>query len=664
MWRRLCALLLVAISPGLVADDLRFVKHVVNSSTDYSAAALVDVNHNGRLDIVCGGDWYESPGWKKHFVAKIPRIGGRPDGFAHLVFDVNRDGWSDIITVNYRSRSIKWMEHPGASGGPWPLNTVVQPGPMETGRLVDVDGDGQLDVLPNGRNFAAWWEFRWGQATGRSVPAWIRHDLPDVVKGHGAGFGDIDGDGRGDIVGQHGWLQAPADARHGKWTWHPDFRIERGSIPMLIVDPDEDGDNDIVWCSAHGFGVYWLEQQQTENQSRVWVRHAIDTSWSQGHAPLWADLDGDGRSELIAGKRYMSHGGSDPGAYDPLVVYRYQCDPQTKTWNRWVVSSSDGVGMGLDPKVGDIDNDGDPDLLMSGRSGLFWLQNEGAGTTLAGRSSTVDYDGHHELLFLKGPGNVSSPISGPQEWGRRRAHIVAAFERVHGPLCGSQDRVPLRVETQSTEPGLKYETRVIRYSIDGRSRTTARLLIPNDALPGATSGVICLCDPMSGERGNAVAGALASSGYVCLVPELLSNESTVDSAIRFVWQVMRAADVLQATSHVDGERLALVGNAGSGEFSLHAAALDQRLVAVSVDVSQRQTVDHPSGYCDAELIAATAPRSLRLAMPSAPSGWSAEVLSAEKVYALKKAQNKLVSASSRGTDEIVQWLQRQLRPKP
>ena len=71
------------------AEDRLFRRHVLNADTDYSAACVMDVNHDGVLDVVCGGDWYEGPKWKRHFVAEIPRINGRPDGFAHLAFDLH-----------------------------------------------------------------------------------------------------------------------------------------------------------------------------------------------------------------------------------------------------------------------------------------------------------------------------------------------------------------------------------------------------------------------------------------------------------------------------------------------------------------------------------------------------------------------------------------------
>ena len=596
----LSTLLVVLVSASTFAGDLKFQKHTVNANADYSAAALIDVNSDGKLDIVAGGDWYEAPNWKRHKAADVPRIGGRPDGFSHLPFDVNRDGRKDIITVNYRSRSIKWMECPTDPSEAWQLHVVTEPGPMETGRLVDVDGDGNLDLLPNGRDFAAWWEFRWKSTTRPSEPAWIRHELPAEAKGHGQGFGDIDGDGLSDIVGQNGWLKAPEDARSGKWLWHPDFKIERGSIPMLVADPDKDGDNDIVWCSAHGFGVYWLEQTESASGKRIWKRHAIDTSWSQCHAPLWADLDGDGQGELIAGKRYMAHGGSDPGAYDPLVVYRYQYDPETKKWNRWTISSGDRVGMGLDPKVGDIDNDGDLDILACGRSGLYWLENKGPGTT-------------HPKPLAKQPGKVDTP----EKWGHRRTQILDSITSRFGNLPGR--RVPLDISVSEEIITAKFTAKTIEYSIDSERRVSAQIFVPNDSQTGELPGVVCMLESES--KSSKAARRLAEQGCVSIVPSLIPPEGEQNKLMDFVWQSMRAADVLQATKEVHAEQLGYVGNAAvSGatgyQLGFYVSALDQRFVVTAVGSVGVMGYKEPDRLV--ELISASAPRALSITMPLRP----------------------------------------------
>src|SRR5205823_3104013 len=162
---------------------------------------------------------------------EVEVIRGRFDDYSNLEMDVNADGWTDIISVNYRSASIFWIEHPGEKiktdpETPWTKHLIDNPGPMETGRLYDIDGDGRLDILPNGTTFAAWYELVPGpgvrsQESGvkgqaktsdsRSPtpdsrlptpdsPRFLKHDLPIEIAGHGVGFGDIHGDGRGDIV--------------------------------------------------------------------------------------------------------------------------------------------------------------------------------------------------------------------------------------------------------------------------------------------------------------------------------------------------------------------------------------------------------------------------------------------------------------------------------
>ena len=643
-----CLLIAFLIPNSAHAGDLIFTKHTINAEVDYSAAALIDVNHDGQLDVVCGGDWYEGPSWKRHKAATVPRIRGRPDGFSHLPFDVNRDGWVDVITVNYRSSSIRWMENPGYSQTPWRLHTVVEPGPMETGRLVDVDGDGQLDLLPNGKDFAAWWEFRWQDKTQKGLPAWIRHELPREVQGHGIGFGDIDGDGHDDIVGQNGWLKSPPDARTGNWSWNPEFQLERASIPMLVVDPDQDGDNDIVWCSAHGFGAYWLENATDSAGNRLWIRHSIDTSWSQCHAPLWADLDGDTVPELIAGKRYMAHGGSDPGAYDPLVAYRYQFNPATNSWDRWEISSGDRVGFGLDPKVGDIDQDGDLDLLACGRSGLYWLEN--LGPPPVRKSKAPDVNGS--------AGRVS--LSKLEDLGRRRARTVESIKERFGVRKSWRPRCPLNLLI-----GKQYQENLVRiqeisFSVEDNLRCSATLYLPNKIQVGESAGIVSAFDHSSADSASEAARKVAENGHVCIVlGELVTQPANaLDLAI---WKVVRAADVLQATSEVHGERIGFLGNAHMGQLGLLAAAIDQRFIASVAGCSESPNSSMPNADEVSDLLACISPRAIKLILPedaTVSRKLKENAALATDSYQLRGANKKLSVEEHRPLEapEVISWL--------
>ena len=289
---------LFALAVATVAQsaEVAFRSHTLNAGSEYSACAVIDVNRDGKLDVFCGGWWYEAPTWKKHFVRNVRKIRGRFDGYSHLPMDVNADGWIDVVNVNWRSESLFWVKHPGRKLGEWAKVKIAKPGSMETGRLADVDGDGRLDILPNGVKFAAWWEL----AKPAPEPQWVRHDLPAEVAAHGVGFGDVNGDGRSDVIGPYGWLEAPVDRRKGKWQWRAEYKMERDTgIPILARDVDGDGDNDLLWARGHNYGVYWMEQARNAAGEREWKRHEIDRTWSQGHSLLWADLDGDGVGELI-----------------------------------------------------------------------------------------------------------------------------------------------------------------------------------------------------------------------------------------------------------------------------------------------------------------------------------------------------------------------------
>jgi len=600
-----------------------FRRHALDPDSTFPACAALDVNGDGRLDIVSGGWWYESPSWDRHFLREVETIRGRYDDYSNLALDVNGDGWIDLVSANYRSQRIYWIEHPGPKPGPWTTHIADEPGAMETARLADVDGDGRLDVLPNGSKFAAWWEVEWllsRRKGGPITPRWVRHDLPDEIAGHGIGFGDVDGDGRGDVVGPRGWLAGPEDARRDRWRFHSEFQLHGdASVPILVQDVDGDGDSDLIWGRGHQTGLYWLEQQadtdaagdansKGRSNNRRWIQHAIDTSWSQAHSLLSGDLDGDGTQELVAGKRYFGHDGKDVGEYDPLVIFAYRFDRDSRTWHRGVISPPGPAGFDLDPKLADLDADGDLDVIAPSRHGLYWFENLGvdptSSTTIAHATlsapSPAEYPNHSDLSVYRDEDERLQPANDPAGWSRRRADVLDALATVMGPLPEPSRRVPLDVRVESETPADGYVRRKLSFAVEPGDRVPAYLLMP-EGITRPAPAMLCLHqttrvgkDEPAGLEGRptlAYADELARRGYVCLVPDYPSfgeyeydfaehTDQYVSGSMKAIWNNVRAIDLLESLPEVDRDSIGCIGHSLGGHNAVFTAVWDLRLQAV------------------------------------------------------------------------------------
>lgn len=370
---KLLIFILLIITGCAKEKVVSFEKHVINADSKYEAATIVDLNNDGQKDIFCGSYWYQAPNWQKHFVRNIREESEYFVDFAAFPVDVDGDGWTDIIGASWHDRDVYWLKNPGDENTEWPFFRVDQPGNIETLLTADVNGDGKMDILPNAVRALVWYEYQKDPFAENGVK-WIKHQLQNSAAGHGLGAGDINGDGRTDVVVPTGWLEQPENINN-EWSLHRDFELTRASIPILVFDVDDDDDADLIWGIGHGYGVYWMEQALDAAGKRVWKQREIDVEWSQAHYPLLADVNMDGKLELVTGKRFRSHNGHDPGGSDPLCVYYYKYNSPNKKWDRFVINDDGNVGFGIFTAAEDIDGDGDVDILCPGKSGLYLMEN-------------------------------------------------------------------------------------------------------------------------------------------------------------------------------------------------------------------------------------------------------------------------------------------------
>jgi hypothetical protein len=353
--------------------------------------AIADYNGDGRPDISAGEFWYEGPAFtNKRPLRKLEPFGGGEylTNNGEHALDLNLDGHPDILTGSFMESEMLWYENPGPEalqeGRLWKRHVLVETGlkTNEATLMTDIDGDGHPELLVN--HWQDGLPMRYYKITptkdGPKVNTITVADAGENTNGHGAGVGDLNGSGRIDILYKNGWYEQRQD---GSWQRHADWTKPFMSLPALVLDVNGDGRNDMLWGNGHNYGLYWEEQLPPAADGTLrWRQHVIDDTWSQAHVLVWHDLDGDGRAELITGKRYYGHGGRDPGANDGLVLYAYKWQPEKQGFERHPIvvsepASKQGPGVGLQLRVADLNGDGRPDLAATGKSGTYVIWNEG-----------------------------------------------------------------------------------------------------------------------------------------------------------------------------------------------------------------------------------------------------------------------------------------------
>jgi hypothetical protein len=355
---------------------LKFEKQKIGNVI-YEACSAFDVDKDGHLDIFTGEYWFPGPKFDEaRKVTSIKREGDYYDDFSNYPIDVNGDGWLDIVTGGWWNQTMCWRENPGKDGGEWKTHIVAQVGNIERNCFYDIDNDGTPEVFSTTKPVHF---FKLNKENGKGNGTWTQYTIEDGPGGHGFGYGDINGDGRGDLLFAGGWLETPEDPFNTTaYTWHPEFTFGAASVPIIAHDVNKDGMNDIIVGQGHDYGLAWYAQSKDAAGARTWTKHDIETDKSQFHEMQLADIDGDNEPELITGKRYRAHNENDPGAADPLGLYYYELNGgafERVTIDYGAPEKTSGTGIYL--WIEDVDGNGWKDIIAPGKQGMYLFKGQG-----------------------------------------------------------------------------------------------------------------------------------------------------------------------------------------------------------------------------------------------------------------------------------------------
>lgn len=407
----------------------RFVKLQLTDRYYCDGVTAGDINRDGLMDVVAGPFWWQGPDFttaREFYPAEpLPPEASPSNSMYSFVHDFSGDGWPDILVLGrVKLHAAYWYENPGqdatADNSPlWQKHFAFERVRGESPTLLDLDGDGRPQIICH-------WDGRWGwiepdPAAPRDP--WRFHPLstpgdsglkPDKDEGewryfyHGEGVGDVNSDGRLDLLLNDGWYEQPpapaapmpglGQAGSPPWRFHRGtFSTDRGGAQMFADDVDGDGDSDVITAlNAHGYGLAWFEQLGADAPSRDddlrvgdrrFRRHLLmgdrdaepqyGVCFSQPHALDYADLDGDGLKDILVGKRMWAHGPTgDVEPQAPPVVYwfRHQRTAAgTASFAPQLIDDHSGVGVQI--TAADVNADGRLDVLTASKLGVFVFLN-------------------------------------------------------------------------------------------------------------------------------------------------------------------------------------------------------------------------------------------------------------------------------------------------
>lgn len=376
-------------------------------------ANVGDFNNDGKMDVVSGPFWYEGPDFKKRheyspatqtFKKKsggaekiIPGFEGGlgtnnaySSNFFAFTYDFNHDGWTDILILGYPGKESWWFENPPGQEGHWTRHLALNETGNESPTFTDLTGKGGPEIVCFVGGDVAYAKPDNKKPANKFVIHRISKDLKYRTFTHGLGVGNINGDGRKDVVIKDGWYEQPQSlAGDPAWKFHPaPFAPapSMGSAQMYVYDVNGDGLPDVITSlAAHGYGLAWFEQKPRANAADdiEFEKHIIldpggkpnkfGVSFSQLHAVDLIDVDGDGLKDIVTGKRFWAHGiHGDVQPNAPAVLYWFQLVRRKDKTVEYIPHLIDNdSGTGTQVVAWDVNGDNLPDVVVGNKKGTF-----------------------------------------------------------------------------------------------------------------------------------------------------------------------------------------------------------------------------------------------------------------------------------------------------